>query len=226
MLPVLLLLVFLALAQPSGKYMLQQRSKLGSNVLSNAVGGELRNARNLSSYADGTGVHRGLDGRALALAPDLSFDCAGRVTRWDALVERQFLYTLRFSVWRSFENGADCYELVGTNDKTVNVNSTRLVRLDVELEHQIEVEPGDIVGVYAFSHFSQSGNVEIDETAEDLVTYFKEQADLNEYEFCILDASGDVQEIIGLPLITASVETSKSVCCIRFLYVLTVALYS
>lgn len=87
----------------------------------------------------------------LLLSPALSFTCRGRVVAWQAYLEAESLYHLiLFQVWRPLDDNCT-YELQGSHsleDYVVGEDylvDTSLVTPPLE---PIEVEPGDVVGVY------------------------------------------------------------------------------
>ena len=111
---------------------------------------------NLPIFANqgGGNVERLMSGTQTVI-PDYSFDCYGNVTQWGAFVERpgrREMYTLDFQVWRRSGGGQGTtgeYDLVGSNRfSQIDPGLGGEILETVSVERQIEVRPGDVIGLY------------------------------------------------------------------------------
>ena len=122
------------------------------------------------------------------LSPATSFQCCGRVTRWQTRMqpgESSFefgYYSIIFQVWRpgpAVESDG-CYSLVGEDvyNDVILTNPGRLANRTVDSSTVISVQPGDVVGFFVFSAgglFADEG-IQLKEDGEESVWYSVEES--------------------------------------------------
>lgn len=89
----------------------------------------------------------------LLLLMSNSFEQAGTLVRWD-YYRKQPIIPLFVSVWRPLENSK--YQLIDYNELNPGVIDFQTKEIDDD--EQIEVQPGDIIGVF-YSRYSISGAI-------------------------------------------------------------------
>ena len=139
--------------------------------------------QNLPGFADQGGINgerlRSDSQGTQAIIPDYSFDCYGNVTQWGAYVERSFnRYTLDFQVWRRSGGGQGTtgnYDFVGNNRfssiSPAQRSGGQILR-DVPVEQQIQVRPGDVIGLYLRGEDSNDDGVELHTNSPDVTVWF------------------------------------------------------
>ncbi|XP_067937600.1 uncharacterized protein [Watersipora subatra] len=91
-----------------------------------------------------------------------NFNSPGTLVRWD-YYRKQSIVPLCASVWRHIE--ANRYQLIDFNELTPGVIDFQTT--DIDEEEQIEVQSGDIIGVF-YSRYSISGAVAMSSDANEV----------------------------------------------------------
>lgn len=97
-----------------------------------------------------------LSGPGQILIGDYQFGCSGRVTKFEFYTRPGFsgALTFEFHVWRQTKTaeGKTVYNLVGKNVlPNARPGANNILAYSVPLGHQIQVQPGDIVGVRGYN---------------------------------------------------------------------------
>lgn len=88
------------------------------------------------------------------LITSFHFGCRGNVTEWALFTVNSGAHPIEFQVWRAdtFISNTFTLNLVGVNSfPEAKPDSDNLLSLSVPQEQQIQVEPGDILGISTFS---------------------------------------------------------------------------
>lgn len=84
-----------------------------------------------------------------ALIPAYNFTCNATVTRWGLSIEKKGQHRIDLQVWRPLEDLLGSYHLVGANTFNVKPQTgQKLLYLLPDVMDQIQVQPGDVVGLY------------------------------------------------------------------------------
>ena len=105
-----------------------------------------------------------------AIVPSYRFNCNGNITEWTIAVTQIDKYDLELQVWRPSPTGDDTrgYVLIGQNSFNRHIpnrppkNSSKLlgvIQATPRPEDQLQVEPGDILGVYVFSYLPRGSGI-------------------------------------------------------------------
>lgn len=123
-----------------------------------------------------------------------SFDSPGTLVRWD-YYRKQPIVPLFVSVWR--HQDANRYELVGYNELTPGIIDFQTK--DIEDDEQIQVQSGDIIGVF-YSKYSISGAIAMatskEEVSKDSNGNFHRIAEVDMFEEDLVP--GDVIDLDAL----------------------------
>ena len=182
--------------------------------------------QNLPVFEDqggGGGIER-LEGGSTGtqtIIPDYSFDCYGNVTQWGAYVERggpRESYTLDFQVWRRSGGGQGTtgeYDFVGSNHfssiSAAGRSGGRIWTELVPVEEQIQVLPGDVIGVYLRGRGNNDDDgVELHTNSPDVTVWFitTSAAVSTRIEVGSTASPGLHSSTTGAPVITAMVVPS------------------
>lgn len=124
-----------------------------------------------------------------------SFDSPGTLVRWD-YYRKQPIVPLYVSVWR--QQAANQYQLVDYNELTPGVIDFQTK--DIDEDEQIEVQSGDIIGVF-YSRYSISGAVamatDTEEVTKDSNGNFHRIVEVDMFEEDL--SPGDVIDLDNLP---------------------------
>lgn len=88
------------------------------------------------------------------LVPRYQFGCNGVVTKWEMYCLRNGAQTVEFHVWRenTSTDGHTTYNLVGKNIvPNARPAANNLFSYSVPRDQQIQVQPGDIVGIRGYN---------------------------------------------------------------------------
>ena len=75
-----------------------------------------------------------------------TFGCEGRITQWEAYTSGEGAHPIEFQVWRA-RTELFRYDLVGVNTFPNATPTDNILRLSVPEGEQINVSPGDFVGI-------------------------------------------------------------------------------
>ena len=103
--------------------------------------------------AKGT-IQRGMQ----VIVPSYSFKCCGKVAKWKIrlpITTETFNNILELQVWRpSTSKGLTYYNLLGNNAFANFSSVNRIATLSPQPNHQIQVKPNDVIGLYVYSKSS------------------------------------------------------------------------
>ena len=83
------------------------------------------------------------------------FGCEGTVTKWELYTVNNGSHPIEFQVWRGDTSISNTFtlNLVGTNYfQDAQPDSNNLLSISVPVEEQIQVQPGDILGISTFEN--------------------------------------------------------------------------
>ena len=80
------------------------------------------------------------------LATSYVFGCEGRITQWEAYTSGEGAHPIEFQVWRARTELLQ-YDLIGVNSFPNTTPTDNILRLSVPEGEQINVSPGDFVGI-------------------------------------------------------------------------------
>lgn len=80
------------------------------------------------------------------LLESYGFGCRGRITQWEAHTSGEGAHPIEFQVWRARVEIGE-YELIGTNTFPNATPTGNILRLKVSEDEQINVNPGEFIGV-------------------------------------------------------------------------------
>ena len=109
-------------------------------------------------------------GRYQAIVPSYRFNCSGNITEWTIAVTQLNMYDFDLQVWRPSPIGDNTrhYVLIGQNSfyrnasnyPTQNGSKWGVIQVSPPLpENQLQVEPGDVLGIYVFSYPPQGSGI-------------------------------------------------------------------
>jgi len=92
------------------------------------------------------------------LVPAYHFNCSSTIIEWGATLHRRMPSRIDFQVWRVFNENRGGYRLVGANTvRNPRVGRNKKLTLPVPDQLRIQVERGDVVGVY----IGREGDIQI-----------------------------------------------------------------
>ena len=152
-----------------------------------------------------------------ALVPAYQFNCYGNVTMWGAYVEppgNRDMYNITFQVWRPSVDTEGCYRLIGENSVSKRPDNQQVI-LDVVQEEQLQIQPGDVVGLYA-DHLNtnqednKNGGIELDEGIDTVTVWYRRMnSSVDDRGSCgvtIQDGGGGLDRVtVAAPIVTAVV---------------------
>ena len=100
---------------------------------------------NLPSFEEPSADWYKLPKNAQAIIPAYKFTCSGNITEWHAIVDDIKPMRIDFQVWRMEQSGK--YKLIGANAYLHATPVMNKLKLSVPVNLQIQVNPGDIMGV-------------------------------------------------------------------------------
>lgn len=169
---------------------------------------------------------RGLDSRIFALVPAYTFTCHGNVTEWGAYVEHPGRYRIAFQIWRRDPDDPGCYYLEEENEDSLaeTGDGNYTLSLTVQVEDQIAVQPGDIVGFFVRNR--DDASFQVDRSLRETVEVFYEEDVTHSFKTPLYICEEDDDYIVyenfegyediyelerhsGAPVITAIVATGE-----------------
>ena len=98
---------------------------------------------NLRQFLPSTGL---LPHPSDTLATSYVFSCDGRITQWEAYTSGEGAHPIDFQVWRARTEPIQ-YDLIGVNTFPNATPIDNILRLSVPEGEEIDVSPGDFVGI-------------------------------------------------------------------------------
>ena len=148
----------------------------------------------------------------LVLVPHYQIQCSGLVSEWTAVIDGELDHKtidLSYQVWRLGPTN-NSYTLVGKNHHKIVYNTNEHVySFRPEMNEQIQVQIGDIIGLYTYDSTDTKYGVRIGSFPKDSVAYYSHRTSDDNEVFSLSDHS--IQKARGLaPLFSATV-TGESV---------------
>lgn len=145
----------------------------------------------------------------LVLVPHYQIQCSGRVSEWTAVIDgelHQQIIDLSYQVWRP-DTSNSSYTLVGRNHHQIVYNANEhIYSFHPETDQQIQVETGDIIGLYTYDPIDKGYGVQIGSFSKDSMAYYSHRTS-DDYEVFSL-SEDSIQIAHGLaPLFSATVVT-------------------
>lgn len=118
-------------------------------------------------------------------------------------------YNIDFQVWRP--NGTDrCYKLVGNNSfSSIILGTGGLVCESAQLEEEIRVQPGDVVGLYVEHREGGNRGIQKDDTISRESVWYQEIPKPSGGDLCVGQESGRILQTFSDNAPILSVTISK-----------------